>query len=98
VTSHLVPPAGLEPAAYRLGGGRSIHLSYEGARSTVAPCRRLAATWPDARPARGRPGRELNAIDDEWNAKGAAVETIEVPLEKSNIQVVARSLVRVPVG
>jgi hypothetical protein len=25
-----VPPAGLEPAAYRLGGGRSIHLSYEG--------------------------------------------------------------------
>ena len=25
-----VPPAGLEPAAFHLGGGRSIHLSYEG--------------------------------------------------------------------
>ena len=26
----MVPPAGIEPAAYRLGGGRSIRLSYEG--------------------------------------------------------------------
>jgi hypothetical protein len=30
-----VPPAGLEPAAYRLGGGRSIHLSYEGVARNV---------------------------------------------------------------
>ena len=37
-----VPPAGLEPAAYRLGGGRSIHLSYEGADATVA------GHWPTA--------------------------------------------------
>lgn len=28
--SGLVPSAGIEPAAYRLGGGRSIRLSYEG--------------------------------------------------------------------
>ncbi len=26
----MVPRAGVEPAAYRLGGGRSIHLSYRG--------------------------------------------------------------------
>jgi hypothetical protein len=32
---------------------------------------------------------ELTAIDDEWNARAAAVETIEVPLEQSDIQVVA---------
>ena len=25
-----VPPAGIEPAAFHLGGGRSIRLSYEG--------------------------------------------------------------------
>jgi hypothetical protein len=30
-TSADVPSTGLEPVAYRLGGGRSIHLSYEGA-------------------------------------------------------------------
>ncbi|MGH9113627.1 MAG: hypothetical protein ACRDZN_15225, partial [Acidimicrobiales bacterium] len=42
--------------------------------------------------------QELTAIDDEWNAKAAAVETIDVPLEKSDIQVVARSLVWIPVA
>ena len=26
----MAPSAGIEPAAYRLGGGRSIRLSYEG--------------------------------------------------------------------
>ena len=28
----MAPSAGIEPAAYRLGGGRSIQLSYEGKR------------------------------------------------------------------
>jgi hypothetical protein len=39
---------------------------------------------------------ELTAIDDEWSAKAAAVETVEVPLEKSDIRVTARSLVWIP--
>jgi Helicase HerA, central domain len=42
--------------------------------------------------------RDLAAIDDEWAAKAAAVEPIEVPLERSDIRVAARSLVWIPVG
>jgi len=38
----------------------------------------------------------LTAIDDEWSAKAAAVETVDVPLEKSDIRVTARSLVWIP--
>jgi hypothetical protein len=41
---------------------------------------------------------ELTAIDDEWSAKAAAVETVDVPLEKSDIRVTARFLVWVPTG
>jgi hypothetical protein len=29
----MAPSAGIEPAAYRLGGGRSIRLSYEGRKN-----------------------------------------------------------------
>ena len=32
----MVPPAGLEPAAPRLGIWRSIHLSYEGLKIRIA--------------------------------------------------------------
>jgi hypothetical protein len=39
---------------------------------------------------------ELTAIDDEWSAKATAVETVDVPLEKSDIRVTARSLVWIP--
>jgi hypothetical protein len=39
---------------------------------------------------------ELTAIDDEWSAKAAAVETVDVPLEKSDIRVTARFLVWIP--
>jgi hypothetical protein len=42
--------------------------------------------------------QELAAIDEEWAAKAAAVEPIEVPLEKSDIRVTARSLVWIPVA
>ena len=41
---------------------------------------------------------ELTAIDDEWNAKAAEIETVEVPLEKSDVRVTALSLVWVPAG
>jgi hypothetical protein len=40
----------------------------------------------------------LTAIDDEWAARAAEVETVEVPLEKSDIRVTARTLVWIPVG
>ena len=95
--------------AYRLGGGRSIHLSYEGARSTVAPCRSLAATWPvdlhdrDRLPdgGAGRADKAQVALEDTYAGRIArasdqlgaaagrasqAVETIEAPLEKSDIR------------
>jgi hypothetical protein len=42
--------------------------------------------------------RDLAAIDEEWAAKAAAVEPVDVPLEKSDIRVVARSLVWIPVA
>jgi hypothetical protein len=104
-----VPSTGLEPVAYRLGGGRSIHLSYEGACSTVAPCRSLAATWPIDLDDRDRfrtaaqdgaaktqvafedgyAGRIARVRDQLGAAVGRvsqAVETIEAPLEKSDIR------------
>lgn len=40
----------------------------------------------------------LTAIDDERAARAAEVETVEVPLEKSDIRVTARTLVWIPVG
>jgi hypothetical protein len=42
--------------------------------------------------------RDLTAIDEAWAAKAAAVAPIEVPLERSDIRVTARSLVWIPVG
>jgi hypothetical protein len=42
--------------------------------------------------------RDLAAIDEEWEAKAAATETVEVPLEKSDVRIVSRSLVWIPVG
>jgi hypothetical protein len=42
--------------------------------------------------------RDLAAIDEEWAAKAAAVEPVDVPLEKSDIRVAARSLVWIPVA
>ena len=56
----IAPPAGIEPAAYRLGGGRSIRLSYGGESGT--PCRvlplvtllcRVEGTWGAVGPERG---------------------------------------------
>jgi hypothetical protein len=40
---------------------------------------------------------ELAAIADEWNAKGAAIEPLEVPLERSDIRVTTVALVWIPV-
>jgi hypothetical protein len=42
--------------------------------------------------------RDLAALDETWAAKAAAIEPIEVPLERSDIRVTARSLVWIPVG
>ena len=53
----MAPSAGIEPAAYRLGGGRSIRLSYEGEggalcgallATTIVPLSRLPVgfIWP----------------------------------------------------
>jgi hypothetical protein len=42
--------------------------------------------------------RDLASIDQEWAAKAVAIEPIEVPLERSDIRVTARSLVWIPVG
>jgi hypothetical protein len=40
---------------------------------------------------------ELAAIAEEWDAKAAAIEPIEVPLEKSDVRVTGLSLVWIPV-
>ena len=42
--------------------------------------------------------RDLAAIDEKWAAKADAIESVEVPLERSDIRVTARSLVWIPVG
>jgi hypothetical protein len=42
--------------------------------------------------------RDLAAIDEKWAAKAAAIEPIEVPLERSDIRVTARCVVWIPVG
>jgi hypothetical protein len=42
--------------------------------------------------------RDLAAIDEKWAAKSNAIESVEVPLERSDIRVTARSLVWIPVG
>ena len=41
---------------------------------------------------------ELAAIADEWDDKAAAIETIEVGLEKSDVRVIDIALVWIPVG
>ena len=41
---------------------------------------------------------DLAAIDEKWTAKAAAIEPIEVPLERSDIRVTARCVVWIPVG
>jgi hypothetical protein len=41
---------------------------------------------------------ELAAIADEWNAKALAIETAEVPLERSDIQITQLALVWIPVS
>jgi hypothetical protein len=42
--------------------------------------------------------RDLAAIDEKWAAKAEAIESVEVPLERTDIRVTARSLVWIPVG
>ena len=42
--------------------------------------------------------RDLAALDEKWAAKAAAIEPVEVPLDRSDIRVAARSLVWIPVG
>jgi hypothetical protein len=39
-----------------------------------------------------------DVIDEKWAAKAAAIEPIEVPLERSDIRVTARCVVWIPVG
>jgi hypothetical protein len=42
--------------------------------------------------------RELTAIDDEWRARAAEIETVDVPLEKRDIRMTSLALVWVPGG
>ncbi len=41
---------------------------------------------------------ELAGIADAWDAKGAAIEPVDIPLEKSDIRVTALTLVWIPVA
>jgi hypothetical protein len=41
---------------------------------------------------------ELAAVADEWDAKAASIEPVEVPLEKSDIRITDLSLVWIPVA
>ena len=45
-----MPPTGLEPVAYCLGGSRSIHLSYGGEATNVATRRQTINGCPSSRP------------------------------------------------
>ena len=41
---------------------------------------------------------DLTAIDDEWAAKAAEIETVDVPLERSDVKVTSLVLAWVPTG
>jgi hypothetical protein len=43
-------------------------------------------------------GNELAGIAEEWDAKAAAIEPLEVPLEKSDVRITSLALVWIPVG
>jgi hypothetical protein len=95
-----------------LGGRRSAHtmardmsrvLTGQGRREEAAQRVRTAENRAaDRRDALAKLeadlARDLAALDETWAAKAAAIEPIEVPLERSDIRVTARSLVWIPVG
>src|SRR5690606_20381426 len=84
-----VPPAGFEPAAYRLGGGRSVHLSYEGAPSDGSrgggrsrhPGRAAAGTGTDAA-GRAR-ARRTDGGDYTWRSVAPTVRSMSYARQPS---------------
>jgi hypothetical protein len=67
-----VPPAGLEPAAYRLGGGRSIHLSYEGPPRNVEQDRAAASHRAERQAT--NPGQALHLTDECGRTIGRVID------------------------
>ncbi len=71
--------------------------STEAAKRTETAANRLAEKADALDALEAELADSIAAIADEWDAKAAAVETIEIPLEKSDITVSDLSLVWIPV-
>ena len=71
--------------------------STEAAKRTETAANRLAEKAEALDALEAELADSIAAIADEWDAKAAAVETVEIPLEKSDITVSDLSLVWIPV-
>ena len=78
------------------GSSSSRRRSSTGQRRDAANAR-VATLQSDAEELEADLADEIAAIDDAWTAKAAAVETVQIPLEKTDVAVTSLSLLWLPV-